>query len=164
MQRLWAPWRIEYLEKFKEKKEEGCFICDAVAATDQKKHYVLEKGVHHIVLMNLYPYNSGHLLVAPIDHVAQLENLDEKVVLAIFGALVKWLSVIKKAMKPDGFNLGINLGEAAGAGLPQHLHIHIVPRWVGDTNFMPTIGSTKVISESLDATYQKLLNALSQSS
>jgi Diadenosine tetraphosphate (Ap4A) hydrolase and other HIT family hydrolases len=114
--------------------------------------------------MNLYPYNSGHLLVAPIDHVAQLENLDEKVVLAIFGALVKWLSVIKKAMKPDGFNLGINLGEAAGAGLPQHLHIHIVPRWVGDTNFMPTIGSTKVISESLDATYQKLLNALSQSS
>jgi ATP adenylyltransferase len=157
MEQIWAPWRIHYiLEGY---KGGGCLFCDVRREDDDKKHFVLERASLSLVMFNLYPYNNAHLMCAPFRHVSGFEDLDDGEMLEMGRSIQKWVKVIKKVMKPDGFNIGLNLGKVAGAGFEGHLHYHVVPRWNGDTNFMPVIAGTKVLSESLDATYEKLLEA-----
>ncbi|MCM8763886.1 MAG: HIT domain-containing protein [Candidatus Omnitrophica bacterium] len=142
---LWAPWRIDFI---KEKKSKKCFLCELTK--NKNAECSLWKGSFTLVVMNKYPYNNGHLMVAPIKHKKELNQLSEKEIIELFNAIRLSIDVLHKTIKPHGFNIGINLGKCAGAGLPGHIHIHIVPRWNGDTNFMPVIASTKVIPQSLE--------------
>jgi ATP adenylyltransferase len=146
---LWAPWRIDYIRG---DKEQGCFLCRMFAETIDRENLLLHRGATCAVLLNRYPYNSGHLMVAPLRHVANLGELTTEETLELGALTVRALEALKKAMNPQGFNVGFNLGEAAGAGLKEHLHQHIVPRWNGDTNFMPVLGGPRVMPEALEAT------------
>lgn len=154
MKHLWAPWRIRYIEG---EKPAGCIFCIESQPNKDKENYVVHRGKTAFVMMNLYPYNNGHLMISPYRHVADLEGLNDEELTELMQLLRKSLVVLKKAYKPEGFNAGINLGEVAGAGVSDHVHIHVVPRWGQDTNFMPVIGDTKVISEALDKIYQRLV-------
>ncbi|MCM8821296.1 MAG: HIT domain-containing protein [Candidatus Omnitrophica bacterium] len=145
MDLLWAPWRIDFI---KGKKSKKCFLCEYIKNKDVE--YLLWKGNYTMVVMNKYPYNNGHLMIAPVKHKKELNQLSEKEIIELFNAIRISTEVLSRTIKPHGFNIGANLGESAGAGLPGHLHIHIVPRWNGDTNFMPVIASTKVIPQSLE--------------
>ncbi|MCL5788391.1 MAG: HIT domain-containing protein [Candidatus Marsarchaeota archaeon] len=156
IENLWAPWRMVYIESFNKKRGGKCFICEACMSRNPQKTLTLELTHDTVVVMNLYPYNPGHLLVAPRSHVEDFDMLNDSQMLDMLITLRKWIKLLKKALRPDGFNLGANLGEDAGAGLPEHLHVHVVPRWKGDTNFMPTTASTKVVPELLEDTYNKL--------
>lgn len=148
METLWAPWRIEYI---KEAPKGGCFLCDILrAGGDDRANLVLKRGTACAVVMNRYPYNNGHLMVAPYRHVARLADLTPEERLETMDLLDLSVAALTSAIRPEGFNVGINLGRVAGAGLETHLHTHIVPRWNGDTNFMPVIGDTKVIPQALD--------------
>lgn len=160
---LWAPWRLSYVATEPENKPKGCFLChyrDADVTADAE-NYVVTRGESCLVVLNRFPYNNGHLLVAPLSHKASLSDLGERELLEMTQQLQRLTRVLEKVMTPDGFNVGLNLGKAAGAGLPGHLHWHIVPRWEGDTNFMPVLGDTKVIPQSLEALYCLLKNELS---
>ena len=153
MQQLWAPWRIELI---RQPKEDGCFLCDATAGRDDREALLLCRTELSICVMNRYPYNSGHLLVAPQRHEGDMVLLtpDE---LADSALLVqRSVAILREAMAPNAFNLGANLGKAAGAGVPGHLHFHVVPRWDGDTNFMPVVADVKSIPQALDALYDEL--------
>ena len=162
MDRLWAPWRVEYIRK----KSGSCFLCKALRQKNRSRtsahSFIIEKNKLAFSIMNRYPYNNGHVLVAPTRHVATLELLNDKEVLEINRLLVRIIKAINLALKPNGYNIGINQGHVAGAGLVTHLHFHIVPRWQGDTNFMPVIGKTKVISEALLLTYRKIKEELTK--
>lgn len=154
MDKLWAPWRSKYITSVKSIK--GCIFCAKPKAKDDRSNYIVSRTPHSFSMLNIYPYNNGHIMIAPYRHVKDLNKLSEKEMLDLFNLLNESQELIARALKPDGFNIGINLGRAAGAGYKSHLHIHIVPRWVGDVNFMPVFTSTKVVSESLDALYSKL--------
>jgi len=152
-QSLWAPWRIDYIRG---EKEDGCFLCRMFAESKDRENLILFRGKTCVILMNRFPYSSGHLLVAPVRHIAGLEDRTTEEVLEM-EELTTWaVAVLREVMAPQGFNIGINLGAAAGAGLKDHLHQHVVPRWVGDTNFMPVLGGPRVIPEALLATYDLL--------
>ncbi len=153
MEVLWAPWRMEYILS---KKEDGCIFCRCASSSDLRSHLVLYKSEHCFVVMNRYPYNNGHLMVAPYRHTGLLEALSPEEAQDIMSVLQRCIQILKEAFSPDGFNLGANLGKVAGAGVADHLHFHIVPRWEGDTNYMPVIGSTRVIPEHLERTYERL--------
>ena len=159
MERLWAPWRMEYINSARE-GEGGCIFCDLPAEDDDEKNYILTRGDKGFVILNTFPYNSGHLMIAPFRHVGEVEEFEEDEALDIHHLLQRSLKALKEAMDPDGFNIGINLGRVAGAGIPDHLHWHVVPRWNGDTNFMPVVGETKVLPETLDASYSKIRERL----
>lgn len=152
MENLWAPWRIRYIES--PKKSEGCIFCNAL--DNPEKSYVLARNEHAMVIMNIYPYNPGHLMVAPVRHVGDFKKLTKEEYIAIGEYIKKSIEVLEKTMKPEGFNIGINIGMVAGAGVRDHIHVHIVPRWCGDTNFMPVTSDTKVLGQSLDELYKKL--------
>jgi len=155
MERLWAPWRMAYIKK--KNKEKRCIFCRGRQKTAYpKKTYILAHSKLSYVILNKYPYISGHLMVVPKRHVSQLENLSEKEGTDIFLLVQKTIRILKKALKPQGVNVGLNLGKSAGAGITRHLHYHIVPRWQGDTNFMPVVGQSRVISDSLANTYRRL--------
>lgn len=154
---IFAPWRIEYLNAGTKTNE--CILCTKPQEKKDKKNLILEKGKKAFVIMNLYPYNSGHLMIAPYRHTNEFENLKESESLEIIKLTQIWIKIIKQLMRPQGFNLGVNLGKCSGAGIDEHLHFHIVPRWNGDTNFMPVIADTKVIPENLNQTYDKLWTA-----
>ncbi len=157
MKQLWAPWRIEYI--LNAEKEDGCFLCRALEEKDKPESLVVYVGENAFVVLNRYPYNPGHLMVVPKKHVSELSKLtsDERCELM---ELVNYsIEVLKKELSPHGFNVGINLGRCAGAGLETHVHIHVVPRWAGDTNFMPVLADVKVIPEHIMATYEKLKKA-----
>ena len=157
LERLWAGWRTSYVsDPDTGRSDKGCVICNLVAATDDAAALVLERTPDTIAVMNLYPYGSGHLMVAPIRHAASLEDLEDHEVVAVARAEVRALKAIRAAYAPDGANIGVNLGRAAGAGVPGHLHVHLLPRWNGDTNFMTTVGETRVMSEDLRTGYDKL--------
>jgi len=141
---LWAPWRSKYIYSRKKKK---CIFCDP-------KDYVLDKTKCSFSMLNIYPYNNGHVMVAPFRHVRSLEYLKAEELKDLMDLVVKTKKILDKKIKPHGYNIGLNIGKAAGAGYAGHIHIHIVPRWTGDTNFMPAAAGTKVISESLDAMYK----------
>lgn len=150
MQTLWAPWRMEYILSEKEKE---CIFCLALS---DKGNLALYKGALSMVMMNKYPYINGHLLVAPKRHIAGLDDLTSEETADLLGTVKDAIEILKKVMKPDGFNVGLNLGVVAGAGVEQHLHFHIVPRWHGDTNAMTVFAEVRVIPEHLEATYRNL--------
>jgi ATP adenylyltransferase len=154
---LWAPWRLSYAAAPKAKADhEVCFVCQGLSQTDDRANLILHRSSLSVVVLNRFPYNNGHLLVCPQSHKANLEELTDDESLDLQQQICKMLVALKKCISPDGFNVGLNLGRVAGAGLPGHLHWHIVPRWNGDTNFMPVISDTKVIVQSLDALYDAL--------
>ena len=164
-ERLWAPWRLEYIasatqEPATPKPSSECFICQGLADTNDRTHLIAHRTSHSVVVLNKFPYNNGHLLVAPQAHLATLDELSDEVLLDLQLTVRHMMQQITKIMKPDGYNVGLNLGRVAGAGLPGHLHWHIVPRWNGDTNFMPVLAQTKVISQSLEAFYDLLVESL----
>ena len=156
MNKLWAPWRMKYIKGI-DKKDEGCIFCTKPQLSDDKNNLILLRGKHSFVILNAFPYSNGHLLVIPYLHTSELDKLDESVSMELWRYIVLGKNVLKKAYNPDGFNIGMNLGRPAGAGIDQHLHVHIVPRWNGDTNFMPVLDETRVISEGLGDTYDFLL-------
>jgi ATP adenylyltransferase len=160
-QQLWAPWRLPYIVSTKDKEPDGCFLCRYREAQTDRENYVIARGERSLVVLNRFPYNNGHLLVAPLEHKAGLHDLDDRELLEVMHQLRRMIAALKAAITPDGFNVGLNLGHVAGAGLPGHLHWHVVPRWHGDTNFMPVLADVKVIPQSLDALYDRLHSALS---
>jgi ATP adenylyltransferase len=161
MDQLWAPWRLAYVATNKPPVQgDPCFICQALASQDDRANLLLARGRLAAVVLNRFPYNNGHLLIAPLKHKARLEDLDPDEVLDTQHWLQKMIRAIDHSMHPDGYNVGLNLGKAAGAGLPGHLHWHLVPRWAGDTNFMPVMSDTRVIVQSLDSLYDLLSGRL----
>lgn len=155
-QNLWAPWRLAYVVQDRNSSDAGCFICIGLADCDDRKNLIVLRTELSVVVLNRYPYNNGHLLVAPKAHKATLDQLTAAEILDTQQTLSRMVNTLQRLMKPDGFNLGLNLGKVAGAGLPGHLHWHIVPRWEGDTNFMPVLAEAKVIVQSLEALYDLL--------
>jgi len=155
MDKLWAPWRTGYLYA---KKKNGCVFCDSLKP--KKKAWVILKNKYSFAVLNKYPYNNGHLLAAPLRHIGDIPGLKDEEILDLFKTVSQAKDVLSRALKPAGFNIGINIGESAGAGVTGHLHIHLVPRWKGDTNFMPVLYNTKVISQSLEELYRRLKRAL----
>ncbi len=153
MERLWSPWRMEYIMS---RKGEGCIFCEKIADNDDKANHILHRGEKCYVMLNLYPYNNGHLMVIPYQHAPSPEQLEEDELIEMMLMVNMSLETLRRAMHPDGFNVGINVGKAAGAGIEGHVHIHIVPRWKADTNFMPVFSNTRVIPELMDDTYRKL--------
>jgi ATP adenylyltransferase len=157
MERLWTPWRGAFVERASgESGKDACFLCTKPAEHDDKANLILFRGERAYVLMNLYPYNNGHLLVAPYLHTGDLATLEVPIAQEMTVLLQRAVDVLQRAYSPDGFNVGMNLGKSAGAGVPDHLHTHVVPRWNGDTNFMPVLGETKVLPETLEHSYARL--------
>ena len=154
MKVLWAPWRMEYI--LSNKKDEACIFCPGDDRGLDKERLVLHVGSLTMVVMNKYPYNNGHLLVAPIQHVSDMDGLSNKESLDLLLMVRQSISILKKTMNPEGFNVGLNLGHVAGAGVEEHMHFHIVPRWGGDTNYMTVLGDARVIPEHIKETYGKL--------
>lgn len=155
MKQLWSPWRMEYIEN-NNKKEDGCVFCNALAKTDSAENLIAFRGEHSFVILNRFPYTSGHLMVIPFEHKPNLEELDPVTRAEMMELTNRCTIVLKNIYRPQGFNVGVNIGEAAGAGVAAHVHIHIVPRWKGDTNFMSTVGDTRVLPEALEDTYKRV--------
>ncbi len=162
MERLWAPWRMAYITGESQKKEKGCIFCLKSKQRSDAKNLIVLRGREAFVIMNIFPYNNGHLMVAPYRHIGDLGKLRDSELLEMMNLARRCQRAIAATMRPDGFNLGFNLGRTAGAGIADHVHLHLVPRWNGDTNFMPVLAGTKVISEGLAQTYRKLRKALGQ--
>lgn len=177
-EQLWAPWRLAYIQQggkgaegaepdrreltFLEGAEPSCFLCQAVADGEDRRRYVVHRGERSITVLNRYPYNNGHLLVAPCPHRARLDELSGSERSELTEVIARMVGLLETVMSPEGFNIGLNLGQVAGAGLPGHLHWHIVPRWNGDTNFMPTLASVRVIPQSLEALWEALTTELAR--
>ena len=155
-QRLWAPWRLEYI---KGPKPEECIFCAGPGAGDDAAKYVVRRGEHCFAMLNAFPYNNGHLMVSPYRHVPSVEELDEAELLELMTLTQASLSALRAAYQPEGFNLGVNQGKIAGAGVEDHVHLHVVPRWSADTNFMPVIGDTRVLPQSLEDSYRDVTKA-----
>ena len=153
MDRLWAPWRIDYI---KSEKEKGCIFCDNPAEGDDHSMLILYRGENSFVIMNLYPYNNGHLMIAPYQHTDSTHELNSGSRSEIMELADQIMTIQKNIMNADGFNYGANIGYSGGAGIADHIHFHIVPRWTGDTNFMPVLGHTKVQMQGLQETYNDL--------
>ncbi|WP_435010126.1 HIT family protein [Tundrisphaera lichenicola] len=161
MERLWAPWRAQYIKDASGRgpsADDGCFLCRGLAAdqTLDRANLLAWRGPHSAVFLNRYPYNNGHLLVAPLVHKGALGELSGPELAEPIETVRRLIGILDRMLRPEGYNVGLNLGKSAGAGLPGHLHWHVVPRWDGDTNFMPVLGQTKVIVESLDEFYDRL--------
>ncbi len=157
MKHLWSPWRLEYLTAA---EPGGCIFCQAVEGDDDRENQVLLRGEQAFLILNRYPYNNGHFMTVPYDHVPSLENLAPETLTEMMLLLNRGLAALRAAMAPEGFNIGVNLGRAAGAGIEDHVHIHAVPRWLGDTNFMPVVGNMRVVPETWLQTYDKVKAAL----
>ncbi|AHF97505.1 MAG: HIT family protein [Desulfurella sp.] len=154
MKTLWAPWRMAYI--LSEKKPGSCVFCDALNQQKDEDNYILYRSKHCFVIMNIFPYNPGHIMVVPNRHINHIKLLTNDESIDVFKTVQNFCDILEKAFKPNGLNIGMNLGSASGAGIADHIHFHIVPRWIGDTNFMSTVCDTKVISEGLRATYNKI--------
>lgn len=156
MKNLYAPWRESYAEKVDKKSNTVCVFCDHAKENHDEQNFILGRYEHGYVMLNLYPYNAGHLLVVPYAHVASLEQLDAQVRQELMELVSKCCEIVTKVLEAQGINVGINVGKAAGAGIPDHLHIHVLPRWQHDTNFMPLLAQTKHISFDLKKIFQEL--------
>ena len=154
MNHLWSPWRMEYIEN--SNKVEGCVFCMMQELPDSAENLIALRGKRSFIILNRYPYTSGHLMVVPNDHVSTLEEVDPETRSEMMELTACCMTVLRKLYNPHGFNMGANIGEAAGAGVKDHVHIHIVPRWAGDTNFMSTVGEARVLPESLETTYLRV--------
>jgi ATP adenylyltransferase len=155
MEKMWAPWRLEYIQNA-DKKDEGCIFCEKPKQQNDKENLIVHRDKHCFVILNKYPYNNGHLMVVPYEHKSDLLDLSDDILLNIQNVLQKVVAALRNTMEPHGFNIGVNMGRPAGAGIADHIHYHIVPRWNGDTNYMPVLANTKVVSEALDQTWEKL--------
>ena len=153
MEHIWAPWRIEYVES---ERPEGCILCDKPAQDNDVANYILHRGEHNFIMLNGYPYNPGHLMIAPYRHVDTLEALGDEELLEHTRMVNKGLQALRQAFNPQGFNVGVNIGRVAGAGIDDHVHTHIVPRWNGDTSFITVMGDTKVLPQALADSYRRL--------
>lgn len=153
MERLWAPWRIQYILG---EKPEGCILCDLPAQNNDVENYILYRGKTNFIMLNGFPYNPGHLLIAPYRHIDTPEKLSEEERNEHFQLVTHSLEVLKKTFQPGGFNIGANIGSIAGAGIDDHFHSHIVPRWQGDTNYIPVLADLRVVPQALADTYQEL--------
>ena len=158
MQRLWSPWRSKYIASGVDSQKEGCVFCDIAASPDgDAANFVLHRGQHAFALLNLYPYITGHLMIVPYLHTSEFDSVPKEITDEMMDLAKRSQTALQAVYSPSGFNLGMNLGSAAGAGIADHIHIHLLPRWSGDTNFMTTVGESRVIPEALAVTYQKLL-------
>jgi ATP adenylyltransferase len=157
---LWAPWRMQYIEKGSSGEVEDNIFVSLPAKENDRQNLILHRGKTAFVMMNAFPYTNGHLLIAPYKQTAELSDLTDEELLEINQLLAKAVGWIRQAYKPDGFNIGVNLGRSAGAGIPMHVHWHIVPRWSGDTNFMTTVGEVRVLPQSLEESYDRLKEAI----
>jgi ATP adenylyltransferase len=153
MKRIWAPWRIEYIRSEKPKE---CILCQKPGENRDRDNYILFRGERNFVILNKYPYNPGHLMVAPYRHLPTLDELTDEELLEHFNLVRKCVRILAEEYKPEGFNIGINLGKVAGAGIDDHIHTHIVPRWNGDTNFMTVVADMRAVPHALAATYDEL--------
>ena len=162
MDYLWTPWRYQYIADAS--KDDRCIFCDAIAANDDAKMLVVFRGAKNYIILNRYPYTAGHVMVVPYAHVADLAAADPEVLSEMMQLAQRVKVALEKSYHPQGYNLGMNLGRAAGAGVLGHLHLHVLPRWSGDSNFMTVVGETRVEPEDLATTYEKLRSALSQES
>jgi len=153
LEHLWAPWRLEYIVA---NRTEGCIFCDFPSQDDDLTNHIVYRGAHAYVIMNKFPYSNGHLLIPPFRHIADVRDLNDDESLEIMRLTARCCEALTEICRPDGFNIGMNLGPAAGAGIADHLHLHIVPRWIGDTNFMPVLADAKIIPEALETTCRKL--------
>jgi ATP adenylyltransferase len=161
MDHLWAPWRLSYVASAKPPADsDPCFVCRGLAEERDRENLIVLRSPASVVLLNRFPYNNGHLLIAPRQHIGQLTSLDAPQIGSVMETMQCMLRLLDDLMHPDGYNIGLNQGAAAGAGLPGHLHWHVVPRWHGDTNFMPVLGDVKVIAQSLDTLYDLLVERL----
>ncbi|MBS7611323.1 HIT domain-containing protein [Candidatus Bathyarchaeota archaeon] len=156
MKILWAPWRASYVEK----PGENCIFCEKIRENRDGENLIVLRGQRGFIMLNRYPYNTGHLMIAPYRHVADMEDLAEDEAMEIFKLLMESIKALKKTFKPDGFNIGVNLGRVAGAGVEGHVHFHVVPRWLGDTNFMPVTANTKVMPISLEEVYERVRRSI----
>ena len=154
MKQLWAPWRMEYVNS---EKSDECIFCSLSKESNDAKNYILHRGQSVFIIMNIFPYNSAHLMVSPFQHIGCLTKLNVAESKEMTQLTHRCIEILRAAINPDGFNIGYNIGKAGGAGYDEHIHCHIVPRWIGDTNFMPVLAETKVHPEHLKATYNKLL-------
>ncbi|MFC2046604.1 HIT domain-containing protein [Chloroflexota bacterium] len=157
MKHLWSPWRLEYLTQ---PRTDGCIFCQAAERDDDREHLVLLRGERVFLILNRYPYNNGHLMAVPYAHVPSLEDLDTETLAEMMHLLNRGLGALRTTMMPDGFNVGANLGSVAGAGIEEHVHLHAVPRWQGDTNFMPVVGDMRVVPQTWEQTYDLIKVAL----
>jgi len=156
MEYIWAPWRIEYILEAKDAKKKGCILCEKPREDKDETNLILYRGKSNFIILNAFPYNPGHLMVAPYHHVGKLEDLTDEESKEHFDLIKLSIKLLKEAIQPSGFNTGMNLGRVAGAGIEDHIHTHIVPRWQGDTNFMPVIADTKVLPQALATSYSNL--------
>lgn len=159
MKQLWSPWRMKYIENHG--KVDGCIFCIAQAKTDNAENLIALRGKNVYVILNRYPYTSGHLMVIPFEHKSNLEELDAETRAEMMELTSRCTAILRKIYNAESFNVGINIGEAAGAGVLGHVHIHVVPRWAGDTNFMSTLGETRVLPEALEDTYKRVRDGFS---
>lgn len=157
MKHLWSPWRMEYIRNHS--GQAGCIFCQALASSDDAASLLLQRAPHAFVLLNRFPYTSGHLMVVPNLHAATLEEVPLEALAQVMALAQIALKALRRVYAPQGFNLGFNLGESAGAGIADHVHLHVVPRWTGDTNFITTLADTRVLPESLEETYRRLSQA-----
>jgi ATP adenylyltransferase len=154
---IWSPWRMEYIQS--DKNEDGCVFCIEMARPDGPQNLIVYRGQHVFLILNRFPYTSGHLMVVPYQHTPALTELTKETQTEMMEIANRCVQVLKEEYHPQGFNVGINIGEAAGAGITEHIHMHIVPRWSGDTNFMSSLGSTRVLPETLEETYKRVKEA-----
>ena len=160
MERIWAPWRQSYVSNARTDKY--CIFCPDPVGKDDRERQILARSDYSLMMLNRYPYTGGHLMVAPFRHTAELDDLSDVELLDLMHLLRRGRTLLKRVANPDGFNVGINLGKAAGAGVEEHLHIHIVPRWNGDSNFMTVVGDVRVIPDGLLAAYDRFSAALAE--
>jgi ATP adenylyltransferase len=160
MDHLWSPWRYQYVQK--EKTGGGCVFCQAAAAERDEENLVVHRARKNYIILNLYPYSTGHLMVVPYEHVDMLQYASEETLQEMILLTQRAQIRLQEIYRPAGFNLGMNLGESAGAGIAEHIHMHVLPRWPGDTNFMTTIAETRVLPEGLSTTWRKLHDAFAK--
>jgi ATP adenylyltransferase len=157
MDKLWAPWRMKYIQGIDSQDAGECIFCEKPRQQQDKENLILMRAEKNFVILNLYPYNNGHLMIVPYEHAADCSDLDADTAREMWQLVIVSKRILERAFHPEGFNIGMNIGRVAGAGIDRHIHMHIVPRWNGDTNYMPVVGDTKVISQALDETYDTLL-------
>jgi ATP adenylyltransferase len=158
-QRIWAPWRLEYVKDASKDNEEECIFCAALEADDDAENLIVHRDERCFVILNKFPYTNGHLMVAPYEHLATLQELDPETLTEMMALAQRGISALDDQYSPHGYNVGCNQGRVAGAGVEHHIHLHVVPRWGGDTNFMPVLGDTRVMNQTLEQSYEALRGA-----